>query len=462
MSRLIAPEVHHLDPKHSARFQALLTLQAIAKGAYADVALGRVLHQSNLTGADRGLVTELVYGIVRRQRTLDTLIDQFCRHRQQPLNLRLILRLGLYQLRYSGQIPAAAAVNTSVELAKALGLGGLAGVVNGVLRAYSRAAQASDPLPESKDPVETLGIQASFPDWLIQAWLEQLDLSETQALCEFFNHSPTIDLRINQLQAKLESVIQTFSAAGITALPLQKVPGAVRLATGSGAIPELPGYGAGWWSVQDGAAQLVGLFVDPQPGEIIIDACAAPGGKTTHLAELMGDQGQIFALDRTPSRLKKLRQNQERLQLHSIEIRALDSSQPQPSLPLADRVLVDAPCSGLGTLHRHADARWRQTPATLADLSQLQAQLLRNTATWVKPGGILVYATCSLHPAENQAQIRQFLQAHPDWQIAPPPPNFPYPELAHPEGWLQAWPQRHQMDGFFMVRLQRANRSFHP
>lgn len=441
--------------KATPRYQAYLTLQAIAKGAYADVALSRVLHQSSLSGVDRGLVTELVYGTVRRQRTLDVLIDQFCRHTQQPPNLRLILRLGLYQLRYLSQIPAAAAVNTSVELAKGCGLAGLAGVVNGVLRAYLRISPDRDPLPELADPLLNLAIRESFPDWIIQAWAAQLDLSETTALCQFFNQTPTIDLRVNPLQASLEQVLTALASAKMTATPIPQVPGGIRLGPGLGAIAGLPGYEQGWWSVQDAAAQLVTHLLDPQPGETIIDACAAPGGKTTHIAELMQDQGRVIALDRVASRLRKLKQNQQRLQLTCLQAQLADSTQAQTLLPLADRVLIDAPCTGLGTLHRHADARWRQTPTTLAELVSLQAQLLANAATWVKPGGIMVYATCSLHPDENQHQIENFLNTHPDWQISPLPPTFPYPELQHPQGWLQAWPQRQQMDGFFMVRLQR-------
>ncbi|MDS3861349.1 16S rRNA (cytosine(967)-C(5))-methyltransferase [Thermosynechococcaceae cyanobacterium BACA0444] len=441
--------------KATPRYQAYLTLQAIAKGAYADVALSRVLHQSPLSAVDRGLVTELVYGTVRRQRTLDVLIDHLCRQRQQPLNLRLILRLGLYQLRYLGQIPAAAAVNTSVELAKGCGLTGLAGVVNGVLRAYLRISQDRDPLPPVADPLLNLAVQESFPDWIVQAWVGQLDLPETTALCQFFNQPPTLDLRVNSLQVSPTEVLAALASAKIKATPIANLPGGIRLGPGLGAIAALPGYDTGWWSVQDAAAQLVTHLLDPQPGETIIDACAAPGGKTTHIAELMQDRGTVIALDRVASRLRKLKQNQQRLQLTCLQAQLADSTQVQTMLPLADRVLVDAPCSGLGTLHRHADARWRQTPTTLAQLVSLQSQLLQNAATWVKPGGIMVYATCSLHPDENQEQIANFLQTHPHWHIAPLPPTFPRPDLQSAQGWLQAWPQRQQMDGFFMVRLQR-------
>jgi 16S rRNA (cytosine967-C5)-methyltransferase len=199
------------------------------------------------------------------------------------------------------------------------------------------------------------------------------------------------------------------------------------------------------------------LLLEPQPGEVVIDACAAPGGKTTHIAELMGDNGTVWACDSTASRLKKLQQNAQRLNLTSIKICTGDSRNLPKFTNLADRVLLDAPCSGLGTLHRRADARWRQTPETVGELSTLQGQLLESVATWVKPGGTLVYATCTLHPLENEGVIQPFLDTHPNWQIAPPPPNSPAAAFTTPDGWLKVWPHRHNMDGFFMVRLKLAD-----
>lgn len=178
-------------------------------------------------------------------------------------------------------------------------------------------------------------------------------------------------------------------------------------------------------------------------------------GKTTHIAELMADQGRVIACDRTPSRLRKLAQNRNRLGLKSIEIHTLDSSTAGDFAAMGDRVLLDVPCSGTGTLHRHADSRWQPLRTRLAELVPLQAQLLANVCQWVKPQGLLVYATCSLEPAENEAQIQHFLAHHPQWYIEPPPADFPL--KAAPAGWITVWPQRHDMDGFFMVRLRRGS-----
>jgi 16S rRNA (cytosine967-C5)-methyltransferase len=246
-----------------------------------------------------------------------------------------------------------------------------------------------------------------------------------------------------------------LQAAGVSVTRLPHLPQALRLTGSIGAIQNLPGYSAGWWTVQDSSAQLVSHVLDPQAGEVVIDACAAPGGKTTHIAELMQDRGTIWACDRTTSRLNKLKVNAERLQLRSIKICPGDSRSLTQFTNIADRVLLDAPCSGLGTLHRHADARWRQTPASVQELANLQKELLDRTATWVKPGGILVYATCTLHPLENERVVEWFLSSHSQWQIDPLPPNSPATPFSTTAGWLKVFPHQHQMDGFFMVRLKR-------
>lgn len=206
--------------------------------------------------------------------------------------------------------------------------------------------------------------------------------------------------------------------------------------------------------VQDASAQLVGHFLDPQPGETVIDACAAPGGKTLHLAELMGDQGTIWACDQTLARLRKLTANQNRLGMESIHLHTGDSRHWHPCQHEADRVLLDVPCSGLGTLQRHADARWRQSPLTVKGLAQLQRDLLVAATDWVKPGGIVVYATCTLHPQENEDQIEAFLADYPQWHLLPPDPASPAAAYGCDRGWVKVWPQRSQMDGFFMARLQ--------
>jgi 16S rRNA (cytosine967-C5)-methyltransferase len=300
-----------------------------------------------------------------------------------------------------------------------------------------------------------LGILHSFPDWIIQVWLEQLGLTETEQLCEWMNQPPTIDLRVNPLRTSLEEVEAAMQSVGVAVSRMPYLPQCLRLTGSVGNIKDLPGFSEGWWTIQDSSAQLVGYLLDPQPGEVIIDACAAPGGKTTHIAELMGDEGIVWGCDRTTSRLKKLQENAQRLNLHSIQICAGDSRNQPHFINAADRVLLDAPCSGLGTLHRRADSRWRHTPENVAELATLQGELLETVATWVKPGGVIVYATCTLHPVENESVIQEFLERQSDWRIDPPASDSTLVNFATSAGWLKVWPHRSRMDGFFMVRLRK-------
>ncbi len=455
----------------SSRQQAIIALRDVHKGAYADVALDRVLQKVDLPDNERRLVTELVYGSVRRQRTLDYIIDGLAKKKshQQPNLLRTILHLGLYQLQFQERIPPSAAVNTTVQLAKDNGFSGLSGFVNGLLRQYIRLGEEKGegeeggeggenkiiPIELPENPVERLGILHSFPDWIVNIWIEQFGFSETQKLCEWMNRTPSIDLRVNQLCSSVEQVEAALQDRGILSQRIPNLPYALRLLSSAGAIKNLPGFHQGWWTVQDSSAQLVSYLLNPQPNEVIIDACAAPGGKTTHIAELMGDTGKIWACDRTDSRLRKLQQNTQRLNLKSIQVCVGDSRNLTQFQNSADKVLLDVPCSGLGTLHRHADARWRQTPENIGELSVLQKELLLHTSTFVKDNGSLVYSTCTLHPAENEGVIKSFLESHPNWEIEPADTDSPLSEYETNEGWIKVLPHKHNMDGFFMVRLRK-------
>lgn len=443
----------------NSRSLAFLALKNVyQQKAYTDMALNRVLKSVDksleVSQTDRNFACELVYGIVRRQRTLDTLIDLLGKKKaaQQPPDLRIILHLGLYQLRYLDRIPASAAVNTSVELAKENGISQLGGVVNGLLRSYIRQAELGDPLQLPADPISSLGIKHSFPDWIVQTWLEQLPLEGVDQLLAWFNRSPKIDLRVNLLKASIEQVETALRDAGISVERIPNLPQGLRLEN-PGSVTDLPGYKQGWWMIQDSSAQLVTHLLDPQPGEMIIDACAAPGGKTTHIAELMGDNGQIIAKDRAAKRLNKVRENAARLQLNSIKIEVGDSRELERFHNLADRVLLDAPCSGLGTLHKRPDIRWRQTNQAVESLVELQAELIEQTALCVKPKGVLVYATCTLNVWENEKVVQSFLTKNSNWSIDPD--NAIAHNWATSEGWIKIYPHQFNMDGFFMVRLVR-------
>ncbi|MBE9174562.1 16S rRNA (cytosine(967)-C(5))-methyltransferase [Synechocystis salina LEGE 06155] len=439
---------------------AFLILRDIdRRDSYTDVAIDRALQKHSLSPPDRRLCTELVYGVVRRQRTLDCLIEQLGDRPvgKQPPDLRRIVHLGLYQLGYLDQIPASAAVNTSVDLAKANGLKGLSKVVNGMLRRYQRGQEGGEGVLDQEKI--SLGEKYSFPDWLVDLFVQTWGQEETEALCAYFNHNSSLDIRINPLQTSREVVAQMLESMDITATVMAGLPQGLRLTGKTGAITQLPGFIEGLWTVQDASAQWVAQILNPQAGETIFDVCAAPGGKTTHIAELMGDQGQIYAGDRHGWRLQKLAVTQQRLGLTSIKTWEGDLTQPGTTPPVnaVDRALLDVPCSGLGTLHRNPDLRWRQTPTTIQTLLPLQQALLTAIAPLVKSGGTLVYSTCTLNPAENEAQIQQFLQDHEDWRSE----NFTWISPSGDaqtitDGMLTILPHQHQQDGFFIANLKKA------
>jgi 16S rRNA (cytosine967-C5)-methyltransferase len=427
-------------------------LQAVAAGAYADGALERELGRTPLAPVDRGLATELAYGAIRQRRLLDAWLDQLGKvpAERQPPKLRWLLHIGLYQLLASDRVPPSAAVSTTVELAKRGGLARLAPVANGLLRAFLRRREAGDTLPltpaQSADPVLSLGVRHSLPDWLTRELLQWLPPERAEAFGSACNSPPSLDLRVNRLRSSPAAVQAALAGAGVEAIAIEGLPAGLTLKGRSGDLSRLPGFAEGYWCVQDRAAQRIAPLLDPQPGERILDACAAPGGKSTHLAELMGDQGLVLALDRGEARLRRVSRNAERLGLGSIAVQHGDATalvQEQPDLRASfDRILVDAPCSGLGTLARHADARWRIDPSSIDELVVLQRQLLDGLLPLLKPHGRLVYATCTVHPRENGQLIDAVLADHPELQLQ--------------QSW-QLWPGEvaGAGDGFYAALLQQ-------
>ena len=433
-------------------------LEAVAAGAFADNALERELAKTSLAPLDRGLATELAYGAIRQRFLLDAWIDAHGRLKanRQPPRLRWLLHVGLYQLLFSSRVPASAAVNTSVQLAKEAGFARLAPVVNGLLRAVARAhnphgaeADAARPLnpwqglalPDAA--AASLALRHSLPPWLATQLLQWCRPEEAEAFGRSSNTPPALDLRINRRRSSRAEVLAAFGAAGLTAQALDDQEWGLCLAAASGDLRGLPGFKEGHWCVQDRTAQAIAPLLAPQPGQRVLDACAAPGGKSTQLAELMDDQGEIWAVDRSEARLKKVVANAERLGMVSLQMLAADAADLLEIRPqwhgYFDRILVDAPCSGLGTLARHADARWRIQPDIIADLANQQQRLLERLAPLLQPAGRLVYATCTVHPQENGDVVDAFLACHPSWH------------LIHQQQW---WPAPQAGDGFYAAVLE--------
>jgi len=446
----LANETDGLAPRRLA----WRVLEAVAAGAFADNALERALAQSNLAPLDRGLATELAYGAIRQRLLLDAWIDAHGRLKanRQPPRLRWLLHVGLYQLLFSSRVPASAAVNTSVQLAKEAGFGRLAPVVNGLLRAVARAHTHNDAatplnpwqglaLPPAA--ADSLALRHSLPPWLATQLLQWCRPEEAEAFGRSSNTPPALDLRINRRRSSRAEVLAAFGAAGLTARALDDQEWGLCLAAASGDLRGLPGFKEGHWCVQDRTAQAIAPLLAPQPGQRVLDACAAPGGKATQLAELMDDQGEIWAVDRSESRLKKVVANAERLGLASLQVLTADAADLIELRPewrgSFDRILVDAPCSGLGTLARHADARWRIQPGSIAELAVQQQRLLERLAPLLRPAGRLVYATCTVHPQENSEVVQAFLTGQPNWH------------LIQQHQW---WPAPQAGDGFYAAVLE--------
>jgi len=449
----------------NSRQIALEALRLIQRrNAYADVALDCTLARARqddtvLPESDRRLITELVYGCTRRQKTLEAVLQNFLQKpiAKLPPDLLIILQIGVYQLFFLDRIKPSAIVHTTVELVKENNLKGLSGFTNGVMRSILRAKEKEDILANITDPASFY----SFPEWLIELWQKEFGQAAIANICNWFNQTPHLDLRVNLLHTTRDQVLAAFAEAEIDAQPIPHLPEGIRVAQGAGDVSKLPKFKEGWWSVQDASAQLVTYLLDPQPNETIIDACAAPGGKTTHISDRLKNTGKVYALDRLANRLKKVEQNIARLgitnvQTLEIDCREFDADKVLEGLPnhKCDRVLLDVPCSGLGTLHRHADARWRQTPEEPYKLAKTQVEILERATQWIKPEGVIVYSTCTLHPAENEEVITQFLENHPDWQIVPPDANNPAAYFVSDQGWVKVLPHEHDMDGFFMAKLQ--------
>jgi 16S rRNA (cytosine967-C5)-methyltransferase len=449
-------------PPKSAREAALRALRDVdVKEAFANLALDAHLTRSKLEGRDRALATELVYGVTRRRGTIDWAIGQVATRPLSDIDpwIRNILREAVYQIMYMERIPQSAAVDQAVELAKQYGHVGVAKFVNGVLRNLLRRLPTLPWPNEDVDPVGAVAIKHSYPEWLVKDWTERFGLEDAVKLMEAGNEVPPLTIRVNTLKATREQVAEALLEEGVQTTPTPHSPYGliVHELTSSSYLDRLKVMKKGLFTVQDESSMLVGPVLNPQPGEVVVDVAAAPGGKTTHLAQLMNNEGRIIALDIHDHKIKLIEDNARRLGAEIIEGLCADAREVGKLLPnRADALLCDVPCSGLGTLSRRPDARWRKTPADVAGLVPVQQAILESAAEVVKPGGTLVYSTCTIEPRENQALVEAFVQAHPEWSFDDIAAYLPESLKGDAQGgWIQLLPHRHRTDGFFIARLKK-------
>lgn len=440
--------------KHVTARQAAveILLQVLKDGAYTNIAINKYLRSHEMTDLDRRLLTELVYGSIKALGTIDWYLTQCVTRPLAKIEAPIlnILRLSVYQILYMDKIPASAAVNEAVKLARVYSHEGSAKFVNGVLRGFLRQKDQLVFPSEAEDEASYLALKLLHPRWLVKKWLQQFGREATEKLCAFNNTPAPVCLRVNTLVADREALMSNLVAAGAEVRASKWSKDGIICSK----LPALNDVFAKLkhdFYIQDESSMLVAEILAPKPGEKVVDLCSAPGGKTTHIAQVMGDQGEIFAGDIHEHKIKLIEENASRLGITIIKAQQRDASVFDEFLAgKADRVLVDAPCSGLGVLRRRAEARWRKTRAEIRPLPKLQLQILENGARYVKKGGLLVYSTCTIEPSENHYVIAAFLEQHPEWTYA----GVKHPITGECLDELQLLPQVDGIDGFFICALK--------
>jgi 16S rRNA (cytosine967-C5)-methyltransferase len=441
---------------NSARVWALdILLKWEEEAAYSNFLLHQQLQKSKLEERDKRLVTELVYGTIQRLHTLDVVIGRLVKKGKLDNWVKQLLRLSLYQLLYLDKIPERATVHEAVEIAKWRGNIGVGKFVNGVLRSFLRHRKEFTPLVQPKT-TEERAFAYSFPEWIVEHLTEAYGTATADQVMQACNQVPKVSIRVNTMRASRDAFLARWhKEQSLSAYPSELSSDGVIL-SGVGNAANHPWYQTGDYSIQDESSMLVTELLDPKPGMRILDACAAPGGKTTHLAERMGNQGSITAFDIHPHKVKLIEANARRLGISIIESKAIDARNMKEEEQF-DAVLLDAPCSGLGVIMRKPDIKWRKTAKEIDQLSSLQQELLDELAQKVKSGGVLVYSTCTWEPMENELQVANFLERHPDFRpdldfLARLPKQVQNVAIIG-KGWVQLLPHHFHSDGFFIARL---------
>ena len=438
----------------TARDIALNVLYHVdSRRAFADLQINRNLKTGALNPRDVALVTELVNGTLRWRERLDWVLGGQVKAGIDSLSpwVLNVLRMGLYQILFLDRIPHHAAVDESVKLATRYANPGAAGLVNAVLRRTLRDGEGPAPQDVIDDPIKGAAIEWSHPRWMAERWWERFGPKSTMALMEANNRRPATCIRANVLKTDRETLRRALVSQDIEVESCTYSRTSLNV-TGSFSPTSVPEFDQGLFFVQDESESLVAALLDPKPGETVLDLCAAPGGKTTHIQELRNNEGRLIAVDAQENRLKRVQENVSRLGIRGVETICAEGQDLNLDSQV-DRVLVDAPCSGLGVLARRADARWRKTPDIIPQMAAIQQELLEAAASHLKPGGTLVYSVCSNEPEEGEMLIGQFLSDHKDFSLTDAPQILPAETVV--DGFLQMFPHLQGTDGAFAARLRR-------
>jgi 16S rRNA (cytosine967-C5)-methyltransferase len=430
------------------------------EGAYSNLQLNAGLQRASLIREDAALATELVYGTISRLNTLDYFLNRYVSKGMDKLQpwVRSVLRMSLYQLLYLDRIPPHAVVNEAVNIAKKRGHQGISGMVNGVLRNILRNKEELV-IPENLSAANRISLQHSHPKWLVKRWIELYGETVAEQICAANNEPPSVSVRVNTTMISREKMLEAMLESGMDAAPSPLTSEGILVKSG-GNMALTDWYRDGLLSVQDESSMLVGTAVGPVSGMRVLDCCAAPGGKSAHIAEIMKDEGQVVANDLYPHKQNLIREQAERLGLESIETVVGDALELKDKYSEAsfDRILLDAPCSGLGVIRRKPDLKWVKTPEDIQGIAALQYELLETVAPLLQVGGILVYSTCTIEPEENERLVARFLDNHPQFGAPTEEPSSwdDLQKIALPRGGgMQILPYHFGSDGFFIARIQR-------
>lgn len=446
-----------MPQKKNVREIALDILTAVQKNkAYSNLSLNHAIKGSELSAKDIGLLTELVYGTIQRDMTLDYYVSPFIKNPKkiQPWVLSL-LKMTVFQMQFLDRVPERAAVHEAVEIAKKRGHRGVASLVNGVLRTIGR--EGVPQTSEIKDPLERISISTSHPLWLVKLWASQFGIEKTEQMCMENLNAPVQTARVNLLKTSRDEVLKLLADEGYMVEPSTLNEDGIRCLRGNIALSNA--YKNGLISIQDESSMLVAHAVSPSDEDMVLDSCAAPGGKTTHMGERMANHGRIIALDLHAHKTKLIEEQAMRLGLSNIETRQMDARKIRECFEpqTFDKILVDAPCSGLGVLKRKPDAKYTKTEADLHSLSAIQLNILEKVSSLVKTGGTITYSTCTVGKEENEAIIDAFLEQNKDFErdlsLVDRLPEAVKPYVNGNS--VQILPQYFGSDGFFIASIRR-------
>ncbi|NDI33468.1 16S rRNA (cytosine(967)-C(5))-methyltransferase RsmB [Chengkuizengella sediminis] len=448
--------------KPTARELAMNILTKVdEKKAYSNILLNESLNKFNLERQEAALTTEIVYGTIQRMNTIDYFLNQFVTKKVKKLQpwVRNLLRLSFYQLYYLDRIPDHAVVNEAVNISKRKGHRGISGMVNAVLRNIIRKKEQLE-LPSTSNIVQHISLKHSHPEWMVRRWIHQFGEELTEQICEANNGTPHVSVRVNTLKQDRDFLINEMQQEEIQISPSTISTDGIVVESG-GNMAHSSWFKEGKISIQDESSMLVAAVIDPRPNETILDCCAAPGGKTTHMAEKMKNTGVIWANDIHPHKEKLIDEQVERLHLKNIKTSVQDAALLKQKFEKHsfDRILLDAPCSGLGVIRRKPDLKWVKSESDVQEITQIQLDILSNIADLVKPGGVLVYSTCTMESSENEHIVKAFLAQNPQFSIDPSIekllPQEIYHQIKLEEGMLQVLPNYYHSDGFFIARLHK-------